>query len=582
MREYVADFETTTNEKDCRVWAFAVCEVGNKQNVTIGTTLEDFMEWCAAQPDNPKIWFHNLKFDSQFFIYWLFHKGFRHVSSKERATSTFTTVINNKGLFYAIEVIFYLKGKRVKKVTFQDSMKLIPMSVEKIADSFKMPIKKLSIDYKAHDNLPVGSPLTEQEKEYITHDVQIVTYAIEYFHSQGLDRMTIGSCALHEYKSLIGNNEFKRLFPTLRALCHEDIRQSYRGGYVYVNPKIAEKNLKRGFVLDKNSMFPWVMKEKLLPWGTPIFYRGEYTPDKVYPLYIQMFRCSFKLKPGKLPTVQIKNSLHFTGTEYLESSEDEELTLCMTSVDLELFLDHYDVNNLEYISGWKFQGRIGMFDAYIDKWNANKIEARENNNWGLSLISKLFLNSLYGKFGTSNEIREKIPYLSKVDDAIHYKDSNPQLKDGIYIPVASFITSYARYEMVQSAQKIIDDYNAEKSNIQFAYCDTDSLHCLCDDDSLPEGLEIDKYKLGAWKFESKFKRAKFLRCKCYIEESTEDVYIDNPKYELKVTVAGMPEDCKEQVSFHNFRFGAEYTGKKVPIAVKGGVILQTIDFTLKR
>ena len=45
MGTFVADFETTTNIEDCRVWAFAICEVGNKEDVIIGTTIDEFMEW---------------------------------------------------------------------------------------------------------------------------------------------------------------------------------------------------------------------------------------------------------------------------------------------------------------------------------------------------------------------------------------------------------------------------------------------------------------------------------------------------------------------------------------------------------
>lgn len=580
MRQFIGDFETTTNEDDCRVWAFGVMELWNHQNVTIGTTIDEFMKWCETQPDNPKIYFHNLKFDSAFIMHWLFTNDFRHVSSKERESKTFTTIISNKGLFYALEVIFYMKGKKIKKVTFWDSLKLIPLSVEKIAATFKLPFQKLKIDYDRHNNLPAGSPITDDEKIYLLHDLKIVAHALEYFHSQGLDRMTIGSCALNEYKTIIGKKNFRKWFPTPRY--HDDIVQSYKGGYVYVNPEFAGKQIKRGIVLDKNSMFPWVMRTKLLPWGTPIFYRGEYKPDPMYPLYIQTIRCGFELKPGMMPTVQIKKSLWFSGTEYLRSSEYRELTLCMTSVDLELFLKHYKTYNLEYLSGWKFRGARGMFNTYIDKWNAAKVDARKKENPGLAFVAKSYLNNLYGKFGTSNKLQEKLPYLSEEDGAIHYKDSKPQEKDGIYLPMAAFITAYARSEMVTAAQTIIDNYNSGKSKIRFVYCDTDSLHCVSDDFSLPEGLHIDKHELGAWKFESKFRRAKFLRCKCYIEDSTEDVYNDDPEWGLKVTVSGMPEDCKDQVKFNNFIIGVTYSGKKQPKTVKGGVILQSIDFTIKK
>ena len=34
-------------------------------------------------------------------------------------------------------------------------------------------------------------------------------------------------------------------------------------------------------------MYSFVMKEKLLPFGTPIFFQGKYEPDEFYPLYVQ-------------------------------------------------------------------------------------------------------------------------------------------------------------------------------------------------------------------------------------------------------------------------------------------------------
>ena len=42
--------------------------------------------------------------------------------------------------------------------------------------------------------------ISEEEKDYIRHDVIIVAKAISYMYSQGLNKMTIGSCALNEYK----------------------------------------------------------------------------------------------------------------------------------------------------------------------------------------------------------------------------------------------------------------------------------------------------------------------------------------------------------------------------------------------
>jgi hypothetical protein len=155
--------------------------------------------------------------------------------------------------------------------------------------------------------------------------------------------------------------------------------------------------------------------------------------------------------------------------------------------------------------------------------------------------------------------------------------------------MASFITSYARRVTISSAQKITDNYNKGLSDIEFCYADTDSLHLLSPGFKLPEGLEIDPYKLGAWKYESKFSDkgqkqgcgAKFLRQKCYIENLTEDIDNPNPDYHLKITVAGMPEECYDQVDFDNFVIGADYYGKKMPKIVPGGTVLIDGTFTIK-
>lgn len=580
---YVADFETTTKEDDCRVWAWAVCEVGDTDNLWIGTDIYDFMDWCETRPENVNVYFHNLKFDSQFIINWLFENEFQHVEkSEDRATRTFKTMISDKGLYYAIEVIFYRKGKNIKKVTFLDSAKLFPgMGVDDIARAFRMPIRKLEIDYSAHDDLPYEAPLTEEEKKYIINDVKIVANAVEIFRQQGMDKMTIASCAMAEYKKIIGQRNFNRWFPVLNTEIHNDIKQGYRGGFTYVMPDVAGREVKNGVVADVNGLFSAVMMQEKLPHGTPIFYKGKYEPDDLYPLYTQMIRCQFELKPGKIPTIQIKHSMYYSGNEYLTTSDDEDVVLCLNSPDLEIFLDHYEVYNLEYLSGWKFKAARGFFDDYIEKWSRLKAEAKAAENWGLYLLAKLMLNALYGKFGTSTIRRSKAPYLDE-EGVVKYKDTKPEEKEGVYVPMASFITSFARQRMVNALQRASDDYRSGRSKIRPCYCDTDSLHCESEDFSLPDWLEIDKSKLGAWKFESKFTKGKFLRQKCYIEMSTEDVYNPEPEYKLKVTVAGMPSECYEQVNFRNFKIGASYTGKKLPQRVKGGVILRSIDFTIKR
>lgn len=589
MKKYVADFETTTLPNDCRVWAYAIVDIENpddKDSVIIGTNIDSFIDWCSKQKGSPKIFFHNLKFDLSFVMDKLFKLGFTHTTeTRDRQTKTFNTMISDKGLVYQCEIIFYRKGKNIRKVILQDSLKLIPLRVKDIPKAFGLEEAKGEIDYDRHNYLPPNSPLTEIEKDYIIHDVVIVAKAINYMYSQGLDRMTVGACALAEYKSIVGKHTFKRWFPTPEY--HDDVKQSYRGGFTYLNPEFAGKPVKEGITLDVNSLYPSVLRSHdcPLPFGTPIFFKGKYKYNPVYPLYTQMFRCQFEIKPGKIPTIQIKHSLDYRGNEYLTSSNGDTVTLCLNSVDLKLFFEQYNVYNPEWMSGWMFKASVGMFDKYIDKWIANKIQASKDGNKGLRYISKLFLNSLYGKFGTDNKQINKVPYYK--DGEVKYYYSKPESKPGIYIALASFVTSYARRVTITSAQKIQNNYHAGLSDIQFVYADTDSLHCFSPGFKLPEGLEIDPYKLGAWKYEGKFHSddgngAKFLRQKCYIENITEDVDNPNPEYHLKITVAGMPEECYDQVTFDNFVIGANYFGKKLPVTVPGGTVLIPGTFTIKQ
>ena len=72
MKKFTADFETATwNENETWVWAWAVCEIGNPENIIIENNIESFIQFCKKQK-NAVFYFHNLKFDSEFIIYYLF------------------------------------------------------------------------------------------------------------------------------------------------------------------------------------------------------------------------------------------------------------------------------------------------------------------------------------------------------------------------------------------------------------------------------------------------------------------------------------------------------------------------------
>ena len=411
VKKFSCDFETATwLENETYVWAWAVCEIGNENNLLIGNNIDSFIEFCKNEK-NPICYFHNLKFDGEFLIYWALINGYKHIQNKDEIEDkTFTTLISDMGQFYSVEFYFKKGNKQIQKVTFIDSLKIIPFSVEQIANSFNLPISKLEIDY----NLPRerGHILTEQEKNYIKNDVIIVAKALNVLFNENLKKMTQGSNALNDFKEILSKSKFNHYFPELDYNLDKDLRKSYKGGFTYLNPIYKEKDINNITVLDVNSLYPAVMYEKELPFGEPIFFSGEYKEDKVYNLYIQMITCSFEIKENKIPTIQIKNNKSFfRANEYLENSNNEIVCLILTNIDLKLFLEHYNVYDLEFVCGWKFKSIKGIFKNYIDKWIIRKNEATISGNKGQRTLAKLMLNSLYGKFATSLDVQSKIPYL---------------------------------------------------------------------------------------------------------------------------------------------------------------------------
>lgn len=578
MRKFTADFETTTDPNDCRVWAYAICEIGNINNFYYGNSIDEFIEFCKNKRENYVLYFHNLKFDAEYIFNYLLNNGYKCIKDKkDREDKTFTTLISDTGQFYSIEIFFETKNKKhINKVTIYDSLKILNFSVDKIAKDFNLPIRKLELDY--HAKREIGHILTEEEIDYIKNDVEIMARALEFMFNENLKKMTIGSDALNNYKEM--NTNFSKYFPLLPYQIDLDIRRSYKGGFTYLNEVYKEKETGSGIVLDVNSLYPSVMKYEKLPFGEPIYFEGEYKEDKLYSLYIQSFSCSFELKEGKIPSIQIKNNLSFVPNEYVKSSKGDIVTLTLTNVDLKLFFENYNVYDLTYHSGWKFKGIKGLFTQYIDYWSEKKINAKKEKNNVLYIISKLMLNSLYGKFGLNPNVQGKYPYLNE-EGIVKYKMYPKEIRDSIYIPVASFITSYARNKTIRTSQAI-KDYTIKNYNKDYyIYSDTDSIHLLdIDENILKSFVDIDDYKLGAWKIESKFIKGKYIRQKCYIELGYDD--------KLNVTIAGLPKKLGKYITFENFNKGlqilASDTEKEHKLTfkhVKGGVILTDTDFSIK-
>ena len=183
---------------------------------------------------------------------------------------------------------------------------------------------------------------------------------------------------------------------------------------------------------------------------------------------------------------------------------------------------------------------------------------------------------------------------------MRFYNTDEETRKGLYIPVASFITSFARDKTIRTSQAV-RDYSLAKYGVdKYWYSDTDSIKCGLDDEDLKELgdiIEVDDYKLGAWALEEHFDRFLALRQKCYITEVDGKVH---------VTVAGLPQYLAPLVNFKNFRKGFTTGGLSLKDLrrlarqngadedevrkihhklrykyVEGGVILADTDFTIK-
>lgn len=576
MIRYTADFETTTDPETAHVWSWESCVVGAPDNFCRGIDIESFIEYCSLE--DRIIYFHNLKFDSSYILSYLLTHGYSWSNKRILKKHEFSTLISNMGQFYSVTVCF---GDTT--TTFYDSLKLIRLSVEQIAKAYGLTFRKLEIDYDKPR--PEGYIPTDEEWEYQHADVAIMSQALHILFTEGLTKITQGSNALWDYKEIIGKKNFKRWFPVLPPEIDAFCRKSYKGGATQVHKIFANQEIGCGITLDVNSMYPWAMYEMFLPFGEPIYYTGRYRQDKLYPLYIQKLSCSFELKEGYIPTIQLKHSGLFRGTDFLESSDGNIVELTLTSVDLKLFLDHYNVYNVSWISGYKFMQSKNMFTEYIDKWYAIKAQATKDGNKGLRQIAKDMMNSLSGKFGLRPEVQEKIPYY---DEKLRFKLGEVEQRDSIYVPVVSFITSYGRDKALRSAQKNYD---------RFIYMDTDSLHLAGTE--LPDNLDIDSTKLGWWDLEKTWVRGYFIRAKTYIEEESvsreamesmvqeekaepwQFYEVDGDLRILNITCAGMPKNCYRHVTYENFRPTNCFDGKLMPVMSKNGITLVKKVFTIQ-
>lgn len=564
---YTADFETLvlTDEeikqgKRTYVWAWALCSVSDPSNVKYGTDIKTFFECIATLKSGSVVYFHNLKFDGNFIMSYLLENKFNQVyTNKKMPEKSFTSLVSNIGVWYSIDIKY-----KKKHIIINDSYKKLPFSVAKLAKDLGYEELKGEIDYTQYRE--EGGILSDEDKDYIRRDVQIVAKALkDVSFGYNMYRSTIASDCMQYYKSI--QPMFDTFFPVLKKEIHNYCANAYGGGWCYYREETAGQMLTGGigYTLDWNSMHPSQMhsqSKNYYPYKIPVFYKGEYKENKQYPLYIQRFKASFKLKPGHVPSIQIKGSALFKEREFLKETE-EPVELTLTSVDLDLFFEQYDVYTYEPLDGYMFKACIGAFDNYINYWYKYKEECTKKGDKVGRMVAKLALNSFYGKFGTDLNASKQDFKLN--DEGVLTHTITPSEKEGVYLPVAAFVTAYSRRTIIHAVQANYDHWY---------YSDTDSmkLYFKEGEEVVFNGVDLHPTKLGYCDVEDEWNEAVFLRQK---------TYACHIKGEWKYKAAGMNDEVKRNITdISQFHINAVIDGKKMTKHVKGGVVIRSTTFKI--
>lgn len=639
----VGDFETTVYKGQQRtdVWAAAFVELYT-EDVQLFGNIFDAWDYLINLDTRLTVYFHNLRFDGSFllsfFLNQLHYKqaytqhsetDVDFLDNKDMPNKSVKYLISDLGQWYTITV-----KVNNKIIEFRDSLKLLPFSVKEIGRSFKTKHQKLDMEYKGlrYPNCPI----TEQEQEYIKNDVLVVKEALEAVFAEGHNKLTIGACCLAEFKKKYDRFEYRKFFPDLSDLelterytyptADAYIRRAYRGGWCYVAKGKGHKTYHNGTTADVNSLYPSMMSSESgnrYPYGQPHFWSGDYIPaialDKQHYFFIRV-KTRFRIKEGKLPFIQIKNTFRYRGNESLETSNivspngketrfytdvegnvhDTSVELTLTMTDWELMQEHYDLFDCTILDGCYFRATIGLFDEYMEKYKQQKMTSKGAKRQ----LAKLFLNNLYGKMASSTNSSFKVAYTAE-DGALKFFTVVRNDKKAGYIPIGAAITSYARNFTIRAAQA--NYYGADKRG--FIYADTDSIHC----DLAPKeikGIRVHPTDFCAWKLESEWDIAYFTRQKTYIEHVVkEDGEPCEPHYDVRC--AGMNEQCKrlflhcissadpqaydgydelspeqqeflqQHLTLQDFDIGLSIPAKLTPKQIAGGVLLTETTYEMR-
>lgn len=380
------------------------------------------------------------------------------------------------------EPIMVISGRLAKfkigGVEFRDSYNILPMPLS--------AWEKDEFDYTILKKEERDKPANRRKiQDYLRNDCKYLYQMVSAYIDRYGVNLTQASTALKVWQKLCQEEA-----PKTNKAFYNDISRFYYGGRVECfQTGIIDKPFK---VIDINSAYPFAMKHRH-PYG------GTYNVTRKLPnsrAYIE--RCfisiscvsrgafPYREKNGlSFPNDDIRRTYFVTGWEFLSASETNSI---------------FDWEIEEVV---QFNESI-HFNDYIDHFYTMKTEAKENEDKAGYIFSKLFLNSLYGKFGANPENYNEYTIIPpRYIEAAEYDNYGYCAELGPWALCSRPLEEHkARYYNVAVAASITGFvraylWKAINECKEVLYCDTDSIACAD-----TGKLELDKTQLGAWDIEA--------------------------------------------------------------------------------
>lgn len=483
--------------------------------------------------------------------------------------------------------------------SFRCSYSMSNCSLEKLADVYKLPIKKLSgnLDYYKIRNSK--TKLSEKELAYCENDCLVV---YEYIKKELSEYGTLKNIPLtstghvrKELKEKIERN-YKYKWKVKRAINTNPhvfnlLQDAFQGGYTHANWIYADEIIKDVTSYDFASSYPFVMLTEKYP-ASEFKKCNIKKIEQVLPCFAYLIRIKF----NNLKCKYYNNFISFSKCkDILNGKYDngrvisaDQLEIVLTDIDLKFIFNTYEFDSYEFIEVyWSKYDYLPIdfmdfiLEKYVKKTELKNVKGKELEY----MLEKNKFNSLYG-MSVTNNIRDNVIYDDK-DGWQEIKLTNTEIIDLLFkekdYPFLSFsygvwVTAYARNNLLNNLiehdefviysdtdslklksgfdKKLIENYNnkviekiknvSNELKIDFdKYC--------------PQDIKGKKHLIGLFEEDGKYDKFITQGAKKY-------AYIDSEDNEIHITVSGVPKKganaLKNIEDFRdNFIFKYEDTGK---------------------